>query len=163
MDYDDRIFTSLTNEVLKVIVAKRNAEELLTCREQVYAGILNELRKRANKYHIDVVDVSIIEMTFGNEYTKAIEQKVVAQQQAEMAKFIVQKSEQEKMANIIRSEGESQSATLVSNACAKAGRGYIEIRRINTATDVARILARSSSVTYLPGKGSNLLLNLPQA
>lgn len=102
-------------------------------------------------------------MTFGTEYTKAVEQKVVAQQQAEMQKFKVQKSEQEKIANIIRSEGESQSALLVSNACTKAGTGYIEIRRIAAATDIARILQKSPNVTYLPGKGGNLLLNLPQA
>jgi len=46
-------------------------------------------------------------MTFGREFTNAVEQKQIAQQEAERAKFIVEKAEQEKNAAIIRAEGEA--------------------------------------------------------
>ena len=44
----------------------------------------------------DCADVSITHLTFGKEYTQAIERKQVAQQEAEQHKFIVQKAEQER-------------------------------------------------------------------
>lgn len=52
-------------------------------------------------------------LTFGQEFTAAVENKQVAQQEAERSKFVVQKAEQEKQAAVIRAEGESQAAKLV--------------------------------------------------
>ena len=46
---------------------------------------------------------------------------------------------------------------------ATAGNGLIEVRRIDTAKEVAAIIARSRNITYLPsssGGGSNLLLSV---
>ena len=42
------------------------------------------------------VDVSITHLTFSEEYTRAIENKQIAAQEAEKHKFIVQKAEQER-------------------------------------------------------------------
>jgi hypothetical protein len=41
-------------------------------------------------------DVSITHLAFGKEFTKAIEMKQVAQQEAERSKFLVMRAEQEK-------------------------------------------------------------------
>jgi prohibitin 1 len=62
-------------------------------------------------------------MTFGKEFTNAVEQKQIAQQEAERAKFIVERAEQEKLASIIRAEGDSQAAELISASLEKAGEG----------------------------------------
>jgi hypothetical protein len=40
-------------------------------------------------------------LSFGKEFTDAVEQKVIAQQEAERARFVVEKAEQEKMAGIV--------------------------------------------------------------
>ena len=110
-------------------------------------------------------------MTFGKEFTKAVEQKQIAQQDAERARFIVEKAEQERQANVIRAEGEAESAETISRAVARAGDGLIMIRRIEAAKDIAQPLAGNPNVTYLPsggegggkdggGKGTSLLLGL---
>jgi prohibitin 1 len=62
-------------------------------------------------------------MTFGKEFTNAVEQKQIAQQEAERAKFVVERAEQEKQASIIRAEGDSQAAEMISTALEKAGPG----------------------------------------
>lgn len=49
-----------------------------------------------------------------SQFTKAVEMKQVAEQDAERAKFVVMKAEQERNAAIIRAEGESESAKLIS-------------------------------------------------
>ncbi len=93
-------------------------------------------------------------MTFGREFTKAVEDKQIAQQDAERARFIVEKAEQERQANVIRAEGESEAAEVISKAIAKSGDGLIQIRRIETQKDVAQLLANNPNVTYLPGGGA---------
>jgi prohibitin 1 len=168
LDYDERVLPSIGNEVLKAIVAQFDAAELITQRESVSARIRTDLLKRASEFNIALEDVSITHMTFGKEFTRAVEQKQIAQQDAERSRFIVEKAEQERQANVIRAEGEAESADIISKAVAKAGDGLIMIRRIEASREIAQTLAGNPNVTYLPGggdgdkggKGAGLLLGL---
>ena len=66
---------------------------------------------------------------------------------------------QERKAAVIRAEGESESARLISDATRSAGPGMIELRRIEAAKDIASTMSKSGNVVYLPG-GGNMLLGL---
>jgi len=66
---------------------------------------------------------------------------------------------QERKAAVIRAEGESESARLISDATKAAGGGMIELRRIEAAKDIAGQLAKSGNVVYLPS-GNNMLLGV---
>lgn len=165
LDYDERVLPAIGNEILKSIVAQFDAAELITQREVVLARIRQELSRRAAEFNIRLEDVSITHMTFGKEFTKAVEQKQIAQQDAERAKYLVERAEQERKAAVIRAEGEAEAAETVSRALAKAGDGLLTIRRLEALKDIAQTLAGSPNVSYLPsGKGdesnSSLLLNV---
>ena len=152
-DYDERVLPSIGNEVLKSVIAQFDAAELITQREAVSNRIRADLLKRANEFNIALEDVSITHMTFGREFTRAVEQKQIAQQDAERARFIVEKAEQERQANVIRAEGEAESADIISKAIAKSGDGLVQIRKIEASRDIAQTLAGNPNVTYLPGGG----------
>lgn len=164
LDFDERVLPSIGNEILKSVVAQYNADQLLTLRDKVSAEIRAALTKRASDFHLDLDDVSITHLGFSKDFAAAIEHKQVAQQLAEKAKFVVMKAEQEKRALIIQSEGDAEAAKLVSDSVSQHGRGLIELRRIETALSVAKELAKSPNVTYLPGgSGNSLLLNVSPA
>jgi prohibitin 1 len=85
------VLPSIVNEVLKATVAQYDASELITQRELVSAQIRAELVKRAGDFNILLEDVSLTHLAFGKEFTSAVEAKQVAQQEAERAKFVVEK------------------------------------------------------------------------
>jgi regulator of protease activity HflC (stomatin/prohibitin superfamily) len=64
----------------------------LTQREQISYLIRKTLEQRAQDFKIVVDDVSITELAFGKEFTAAIEEKQIAQQEAERAKYLVMKA-----------------------------------------------------------------------
>ena len=149
--------------MLKAVVAQYNADELLTKRDKVSADIKQGLTRRAQTFGLLLDDVAITALSFTREFAEAVEFKQVAQQEAERAKFVVEKSKQEQRVKIIQAEGESEAAELISKALKKSGRGVIEVQRIDAAKHIANQLSRSRNVAYLPGggkDGSNLLLQV---
>merc|ERR1719324_318801 len=158
-DYDERVLPSIANEVMKATIAQYNAEQLLTHREHVSREIREAITNRASQFNIQLDDVSITHLTYGKEFSKAIEEKQVAEQEAERQKFVVQRSEHERQATVIRSEGEAEAAQMISDALKEHGMGLIEVRRIDAAKDIADSLSKSANVMYLP-PGQQMLLNM---
>jgi prohibitin 1 len=164
-DYDDRVLPSLANEVLKAVVAQYRAEELLSKRGVVSSTIYTQLREKAEVFGILLDDVSITHLTFGTEFVRAIENKQVAHQEAETQQYVVLKADQERLAVILRAEGEAEAAKLISDAIHSSGKGLIEVRRIDTAKEVVSTLSKSRNpnITFLPSsgpRGSSMLLDV---
>merc|ERR1711862_626467 len=145
------------NECAKAVVAKYNANELLTKREQVSSDIRRELTRRAHGFNVLLEDVAITHLAFSPEYSRAVEAKQVAQQEAERAKYIVIGAQQEKKTIITKAKGEAESAELIGKAV-KKNPGFMKLRRIDAARDIADIVAKAGNKVYL--NADSLLLNL---
>ncbi|EGR34058.1 prohibitin, putative [Ichthyophthirius multifiliis] len=164
LNYDERILPSVGKETLKSVIAQYDADQILQSRERISQEIRQQMILSAQEFNILLDDVSFIHLGFMKDYAYAIEQKQVAQQNVEKQRYIVQRDEEDKLAQIIRSEGEAEAAQLINQAVKKFGGAQIEIKRLEAAKQIAETLSKSQNITFVPsgseGKGQNLLLNM---
>jgi len=148
LDYDERVLPSIANETLKSVIAQYNAIELITKREQVSAQVRGRLQDRAKDFFITLDDVSITHLAFSPQFTAAVESKQVAQQDAERSKWVVEKALEEKKSIVIQAQGEAEAAKMIAAAIAN-NPGFIELREIQYAKEVAETIANSNFKVYL--------------
>jgi len=158
-DYDEKVLKSLGPETIKSTVAQFNAAELVTQREDVSRLIKKRLTERAKDFWISVDDVSIIDLNFGTDYLAAVEAKQVAQQEAERARYLVERARQSKLEIIVKAEGEAQAARKFNEQLKQDPEGtFLELRRIEAAKDIARVVSTSQNRLYI--NADNLMFDI---
>ncbi len=108
----NRIITPAVSEVLKAATANRTAEEIITKRNDLKQEIDNNLKNRLATYGILIDDVSLVDFSFSPEFSKAIESKQIAEQEAKQAEFIALKASKEAIAEVNRAKGQAEAQRL---------------------------------------------------
>jgi len=109
--YEDTILQPAIKESIKTAIAKYNAEEITTKRNEVSNDCLNTIQEKVEKYGIIIEDFNLTDFSFSAEYTKAIEDKQVAEQNLEKAKLEAEKKVVEAEATRKANELLSQTIT----------------------------------------------------
>lgn len=109
----NRILIPAVGEVVKAAAAKKNAEEILTKRPELKAEIDDNLDERLATYGIILDSVSLLDVEFSKEFADAIEQKQIAEQEAQRAAYVAQKAEREAEAEVNRAKGRAEAQKLL--------------------------------------------------
>lgn len=117
-DYKSRVIDPTVQESVKVVTARYAAEELIRKRAQVKSEVEEEISKRLRAFNIvvDPTGLSITNFDFSPEFNKAIEQKQVAQQEAEKQRYVLQQALLEQQTQVARAEGSAKAARLNAGA-----------------------------------------------
>lgn len=86
LNYNERVIDPAVKESFKAAAARYTAEELISKREALKTEVRNYLRDRLRGFGIIVVELSITDFEFSQEFNKAIESKQTAEQNALRAK-----------------------------------------------------------------------------
>ncbi|HEY5995656.1 MAG TPA: prohibitin family protein [Candidatus Deferrimicrobiaceae bacterium] len=110
--YRERVIDPVTQEAVKAVTAKYTAVELITQREKIRSEIKELLKARLLAYNLSVVDVSIVNFKFSQQFTQAIESKQTAEQLALKAQRDLDRIKIEAQQKIASAQAEAESLRL---------------------------------------------------
>ncbi len=103
-EYNDRVVVPAVQESFKAATAQYTANDLLTRRAEVKNKALGDIKQRLEPYGVDIKDLNIVDFSFSEDFSRAIEQKQVAAQEAERAKFNLDRAKLDAEAQLIQKE-----------------------------------------------------------
>ena len=132
VNYAEKVIYPMEQEINKATTAQFTAEELITKREQVRETMKKLLLEKLKERNIVVEEISIINFEFGAEFSKAIELKVIAEQQALQSKNKLEQVKYEAEQRISQAKGEAEAIRIQVEAIRmNGGQAYVQLQAIN--------------------------------
>lgn len=123
-----KIIAPQTQESFKIAASLRTAEESVTRRSELKDDFDAALSDRLEKYGIIILDTSVVDLNFSKDFSKAVEEKQIAEQRAQRAVYVAQEAEQEAQAQINRARGQAEAQRLSAESL-KAEGGDLVLKR----------------------------------
>ncbi len=130
--YTNELVRPLTRGVIRDAVSQYGVQAVYsTKRNELTQNIAEQLRKKLEENGLLLLDFVLRNITFSPEYAASVEQKQIAEQQAQQAKFVVEQRKQEAEqarqqaqgladAAVIRAKGDADARLIQAEAEAKA-------------------------------------------
>ena len=143
--YEDGVVRPVSRAAIRDAVSQFGVEEVVsTKRADLEKTIRDEIQKGLNDNHIIMNDFLLRNIRFSDAYAAAVEQKQVAEQQAQQAKFVVEQKKQE-------AEQARQTAQGAADAAVIAAKGAAEARLVQADAEAKAndLLSKSLTPTLL--------------
>ncbi len=125
-DYYNTIILPRIEESVKSMIAKYNAESLISSRVQLSEEIRADLTEKLAAYNVEVIDASIENLDFSDAFTNAVEAKQVAAQEKLKAEIQQEQANIEAKAAaeraVIAAQAEAEKAVIEAEAAAEAAK-----------------------------------------
>jgi len=116
MTYRDTILMPVVEGVIKDVIGKWNAQDLVANREEATNDILEKLVGQMRDKYINVTGFQIININYSDVFERAIESKVTAEQEALKAKNKTVQIQEEAKQKLISAEAEAKSMSIRAHA-----------------------------------------------
>ncbi|MDO9302420.1 MAG: prohibitin family protein [Anaerolineales bacterium] len=143
--YEENVVRPVARAAIRNAVSQFGVEELVsTKRGELETAIRDEIQTKLQANNIIMSDFLLRNIRFSDEYAAAVEQKQVAEQQAQQAKFVVESKKQE-------AEQARQTAQGAADAAVIAAKGAAEARLIQAKAEAEanQLLSQSLTSTLL--------------
>lgn len=148
-DYFNKLVPNRVNQIFKDETVQYKAVAIAPNREQIRKSVRDKLREELGKFSIYVEDLLIDNIKFSPEFTKAIEGKQIATQDAQTAENRVKEAQYKAEQVIKAAQGEAQSYRLKQKTLTPLLVQQNAIDKLNPNVQV--ILLPSDSNFLLPG------------
>ncbi len=174
-DYEDQLVRTQARGVIREVASQYGVEEIVsTKRAEMEQLITDQLLNIFSENNLILRDFVLRNIRFSEEYAAAVEQKQIAEQQAQQAAFVVEQKKQEAEqarevargqadAQVIAAKGEAEALLIQAQAQAEANRTIaasltpelIQYQYVTTlAPNVQTIFVPSGQQFILPLPGS---------
>lgn len=143
--YEENVVRPVARAAIRNAVSQYGVEEIVsTKRTELELMIRSEIEEKLKANNIIMSDFLLRNIRFSDEYAAAVEQKQVAEQQAQQAKFVVESKKQE-------AEQARQIAQGQADAAVIAAKGEAEARLIQAQAEAQanQLLSQSLTPTLL--------------
>lgn len=148
-DVDVSLIYPRIEEILKQVTAMHRAEDLVKKREIIKMTVLDKLREVLNNI-VEINDFSITNMDFTDDLEKAIELKVVKEQEALAKKYELEKVQKDAEMTMIAAKAEAESVKIRGEAL-KSSPEVVNLEIIKKWNGV-------SPSTVVTGNGGSIIL-----
>ena len=122
-DYVSKVIRPETRSQVRIVVAQYPINDVYAAkREEIAAKITDRMRAELAVNDIVLDEVLLRDIQFSAEFAQVIEQKQIAQQNAQRMQYVLQKAEKEKQQKILEAEGDARGIELRGQAIAQSSR-----------------------------------------
>lgn len=155
VDYKSVIVEPAIQEAMKATIANYTAEELITKRNEVSAFALNSLFDKLQDKGIQLTSLNILDLSFSDEFDKAVEEKQIVEQETQKAQYELEKA---KVENEKKIENAKAEAEVMKQQNLQITEQYLRLKEIENQK--AMIDKWDGQLPTTMTDGSNLLLNM---
>jgi regulator of protease activity HflC (stomatin/prohibitin superfamily) len=143
--YEENVVRPVARAAIRNAVSQFGVEELVsTKRAELESAIRDEIQTKLQANNIIMSDFLLRNIRFSDEYAAAVEQKQVAEQQAQQAKFVVESKKQEAEQARQTAQGQADAAVIASKGAAEA-----RLIQAKAEAEANQLLSQSLTSTLL--------------
>lgn len=174
--YVDELVRAQARGVIRDVVSQYSVEEVVTSKRFEMAETLKTtMEAKLDENGLILVDFVLRNITFSEEYAASVEQKQIAEQTAQQAKFVVEQKRQEAEqarqtaqgaadASVIRAKGEAEARVIQAQAEAQSMELISRVLQANPSLLTYQYISKLSPTiqTMLLPNESPFIFQLPQ-
>lgn len=170
-DYVSKKIVPNAIDAVKTYTAKYKVQDILTKREEIKELVYNDLKSALAKDNIVLEDINLTDITFDEQFKKSIEEKQIAEQQAQKEKYLLDQKQVQYQAKIAEAEANKQAKILEGEGIAAYNKAVqinlnpsvIEYKRLENNKFAIDKWNGTYPQTYLGGNGSSIpLINIKE-
>ena len=143
--YEEMVVRPVSRAAIRNAVSQFGVEELVsTKRSELETAIRTEIETKLKVNNVIMSDFLMRNIRFSDEYAAAVEQKQVAEQQAQQAKFVVESKKQEAEQARQTAQGQADAAVIASKGAAEA-----RLIQAKAEAEANQLLSQSLTPTLL--------------
>jgi regulator of protease activity HflC (stomatin/prohibitin superfamily) len=148
--YEEMVVRPVARASIRDAVSQFGVEEIVSSRRsELETAIRDEIKTSFAQNHIIMTDFLLRNIRFSDEYAKAVEQKQIAEQQAQQAKFVVEQKRQEAEQARQVAQGQADAAVIAATGAAKARLIQAEAEAKANELIAASLVGHPELLTYL--------------
>jgi regulator of protease activity HflC (stomatin/prohibitin superfamily) len=119
--YNDDLVRAQSRGIIRDVVSQYRVDEVVSTKRLEMTGKINEaMSAKLTANGLTLVDFVLRNITFSPEYAASVEQKQIAEQQSQQAKFVVESKKQEAEQARQVAQGQADAAVIAAKGDAQA-------------------------------------------